>query len=336
MTPTVKYGTIVSYAGMKTFGYIRPDIARGDHKEVSFLTRCSRLPYERTVGDIVLREEDFGTSSEGYLYLKKHETFIGDRVVYFEEETHQGPRAHRWTLAREWDRSVKTLDSRPDPAQPLARVYRLAEDHYSKIVVWEGFFDRLAEAVRVGEPFLQLEGLHFEWRLVHGWKPLVDVRKDYFPTHIPLSAEGKIRSMRMYLALLIERGLSIFNREEGTRLLWYAAIGRTRRPYGAHNLWGLEDRLPSGNPDILRTCYGVGLITNLDPLFLRLLGGYGYGPDRGDERDHAKRMVRDLRSDKSVGISSPSQVREEEAKMEHYIGMVEQMKNKARTSTTSL
>jgi hypothetical protein len=232
---------------------------------------------------------------------------------------------------------MKMLDSRSYPEVPLTRVYRIAEDHTSKIVVWEGFFDRLAEAVRLDEPFLHLEGLHFEWRLAHGWKPLEDVRKDYFPTHVPLSEEFKVRSMRMYLALLIERGISIFTRDHGknagTRLLCYAVIGRVRKSNGAHNLWGLEQRLPSGNPDILRTCYGVGLITNLDPLFLRLLEGYGYGPDRGKEQEHAERMIRDLRSDKQVGLYHPSHVRDEAAKMEHYIGMVEKKKVQGQVAT---
>lgn len=336
MTPTVKYGTIVSYTPEKTSGFIRPDIARSDRKEIYFLNRGSRLPFESTVGDVILREEDFGTSVEGYLYLKNHTTSIGDRVIYYEVETSRGPQAHRWTLAKEWDRSMKMLSSRPNPEQPLTRVYRFAEDHFSKIVVWEGFFDRLAEAVRLDEPFLHLEGLHFEWRLVHGWKPLEDVRKDYFSTHINLSEKSKIHSMRMYLALLIERGLSIFTRDQGkeagTRWLWYAAIGRARKSNGVHNLWGLERRLPDGNPSILSTCYGVGLITNLDPLFLLLLGGYVYGLDPRENRKYAERLVTDLRSNKQIGLYHPSYVRDETAAMEHYIGMV-RMKGKIQTST---
>lgn len=328
MTPTVKYGTIVSYAPEKTSGLIRPDIARGDHKEVYFLNRDSRSPYERTVGDVILREEDYGTGSEGYLTLKNHTTSVGDRVAYDEVETPRGPRAHRWILAKDWDRSMKLLDSRSYPEVPLTRVYRIAEDHTSKIVVWEGFFDRLAEAVHIGEPFLQIEGLHFEWRLAHGWKPLEDVRKDYFPTHVPLSEDFKLRSMRMYLALLIERGISIFasnnqGPDAGTRWLWYAAIGRARKSNGVHNLWGLERRLPDGNPGILRDCYGVGLITNLDPLFLRLIVGYGYGPDPRECRKDAERLVKELRSDKQVGLCHRSHVKDETAKMEHYIGLVQ-------------
>lgn len=340
MTPTVQYGTIVSYDGSKrTSGFIRPDIARGDRKEVYFRNQDSRFPYERTVGDVVLREECFGASAEGYLYLKNHKTSVGDRVAYYEVETPRGPQAHRWTLAKEWDRSMKMLESRAYPEVPLTRVYRFAEDHFSKIVVWEGFFDRLAEAVRLDEPFLKLGGLHFEWRLAHGWKPLEDVRKDYFPTHVPLSEAGKIRSMRMYLALLIERGLSIFTRDQGkdagARWLWYAAIGRARKSNGVHNLWGLENRLPSGNPDMLRTCYGVGLITNLDPLFLRLLEGYGYGPDPREYQKDAERLIKELRSDKQIGLYHPSHVRDEAAKMEHYIGMVERMSGESRTSVPS-
>lgn len=339
MTPTVKYGTIVSYNPEKTSGFIRPYTIRGDHKEVYFLNRHSRSPYERTLGDVVLREEDFGTSEEGYLYLKNYTTSVGDRVAYYEVEIPQGPRAYRWTLAKEWDRSMKVLETRSNPEQPLTRVYRFAEDHLSKIVVWEGFFDRLAEAVRLDEPFLHLEGLHFEWRLAHGWKPLEDVRRDYFSTHIPLSEEGKIRSMRMYLALLIERGISIFARdqgkESGVRWLWYAAIGRARKTNGVHNLWGLENRLPSGNPDILRTCYGVGLITNLDPLILRLLGGYGYGPDPREYRKDAERLVERLRSDKQIGLFHPSHVRDEAAKMEHYTCMVKRMNCKVSSPTPS-
>ncbi len=330
MTPTVKYGTIVSYTPETTSGFIRPDIARGDHKDVYFRNWDSRSPYEQTVGDVVLREEDCGGSAEGYTQLKWSPgdgPKLGHRVVYYEAETLRGPRARRWTLEKEWDRSMKMLGSRPYPEVPLARVYRIAEDYTSKIVVWEGFFDRLAEAVRLDEPFLHLEGLRFEWRLVHGWKPLEDVRKDYLPTHVPLSEEFKVRSMRMYLALLIERGIGIFTRDHGknagTSLLLYAAIGRVRKSNGAHNLWGLEQRLPSGNPDILRTCYGVGLITNLDPLFLRLLVGYGYGADRGQEREHAERIIRDLRSDKRVGLYYPSDVRHEAEMMERYIGMVQ-------------
>ncbi len=339
MTPTVLYGTIVSYAPERTSGFIRPDTARGDRKEVYFLNRDSRSPYERTVGDVVLREEYFGTGSEGYLYLKNHTTSVGDRVAYYEAETPRGPQAHRWTLAKEWDRSMKMLESRTNPEVPLTRVYRFAEDHTSKIVVWEGFFDRLAEAVRLDEPFLHLEGLHFEWRLAHGWKPLEDVRKDYFPTHVPLSEEFEIRSMRMYLALLIERGLSIFTRDQGkdagTRWLWYAAIGRARKSNGVHNLWGLEQRLPDGNPGILRTCYGVGLITNLDPLFLRLLEGYGCGPDPREYRKDAERLVKELRSDKQIGLYHPSHVKTERAAMEHYIGMVERMDGKVQSLTPS-
>lgn len=342
MTPTVKYGTIVSYWPEDTSGFIRPDIARRDRKEVYFRNWNSRSPYEQTVGDVVLREEEFGGSTEGYTQLKwlsGKGPKPGDRVAYYEVETPRGSRAHRWTRASDWDRCMKMLDARSYPEAPLTRVYRIAEDHTSKIVVWEGFFDRLAEAVHLDEPFLHLEGLHFEWRLVHGWKPLEDVRKDYFQTHVPLSENGKIRSMRMYLALLIERGISIFTRDHGkdagTRWLWYAAIGRVRKSNGVHNLWGLENRLPSGNPDILRNCYGIGLITNLDPLFLRLLVGYGYGPDRGKECEHAERMICDLRSDKQIGLCDPSHVRDERAKMEHYTSMVERMKGKAQTATPS-
>ncbi len=343
MTPTVKYGTIVnaSYTPEKTSCLIRPDIARHDHKEVYFLNQDSRSPYERTVGDVVLREEYFGTSAEDYLYLKNHKTSVGDRVAYYEVETPRGPRAYRWTLAEEWDRGMKVLETRSNPEQPLTRVYRFAEDHISKIVVWEGFFDRLAEAVRLDEPFLRLEGLHFEWRLVHGWKPLEDVRKDYFSTHIPLSEECKIRSMRMYLALLIERGISIFARDQGKESgvgwLWYAAIGRARKTNGVHNLWGLERRLPDGNPGILRTCYGVGLITNFDPLFLRLLDGYGYGPDPSEYRKDAEHLVERLRSDKQIGFFHlhPSRVRDEAAKMEHYTCMVKRMNCKVSSPTPS-
>ncbi len=337
MTPTVKYGTIVSYAPERNSGLIRPKVARGDGKQVYFLDEDSRSPYERTVGDIVLREENYGSGAEGYLYLKNHKTSVRDHVAYYEVETPQGPRAHRWTLAQEWDSSMKMLNSRSNPEHPLARAYRFAEDHISKIVVWEGFFDRLVEAVRRDEPFLGLEGLQFEWRLVHSWKPFGDVRKVYFPAQFSMSEESKIRSMRMYLALLIERGMSIFARDyrkkAGTQWLRYAVIGRARKSNGVHNLWGLEQRLPSGNPHVLNICYGAGLITNLDPLFLRLLLGYGYGPDFGKEREDAERMIRDLRSDKQIGLYHPSQVRDEAANMAHYIGMVDRMKGKVQTST---
>lgn len=327
-------GTIVYYNNNLGTGFIRPDNSPGNNS-ISIDWKNSRHPRERTVGDVVLEDSPAPLGGFEHINVNANDLRVGRRVVFYRQQTsdHRWFSARLWTTETEWDRCVHTLEIRPNPEQPLTRAYRFAEDHRTKIIVWEGFLDRLAEAVRVGEPFLKLEDLHFEWRLAEGWKPLPDVRDDYFSSLVPLSETGKDRSMRFYLALLIEQGLSIFrrdNKEAGAIDLWeYTSIGRARRTSGVHNLWGLTGRLPYGNPGILRTYYGVGLQTNLPPLFLSCVFGASHRINDREKQAYAISVIRDLREGRPVGLCNSSDIRQERQWMNDYATLVQRKSNKA-------
>ncbi len=309
----IRYGKVQTYLVSGSYGFLSPEKPFED-KTLHFRNEHGRLPHEQTLGNLSFHPDLYARplDDRDQQYLPK----AGDEIVYIEGDGKPNPIARRWSYALDWNRCMKTIDSRPAPDQPLARAYYVARDYYSKIIVWEGFLDRLVNIASKGDFFPEIPDLCFEQRLAHGWQRITDVRKNSFreETGYQSPVEGekfKSKSMRFYLALLIERGISMMKDKLGsgvsTTTLRYAAIGRARKVNGNHRLWGLEDRLPNTNPGILRTIWGVSLLTNLDPLFLRLTLGY---PDN-DGKSHAEWMIDQLRSGNDVGLlqsASDSQV----------------------------
>ncbi|MDQ3017112.1 MAG: hypothetical protein M3R25_10405 [Bacteroidota bacterium] len=256
-------GIVVNFYPERKFGFIKPDIARVDGKQLHFHINSGCMPGEKISGELELMLD---TSIDDRPPCK------GDHVVYYQHEKARGPQAFHWTYLSIWEAAEKQISLRPYPHHKLIRIsLPLSDRPWQMKMVFEGFLGMLYRKYEEGElACLDNPIASIEERNIYSWDerphPMNSIIGE---SRSGVSNEEYARMERYYLAHLIEEGVRFGEeyypgRRFGTSVMHYAAIGRIGKVEGSHGLWGLVEKMPRVNLHILRSCAAASLFTGID------------------------------------------------------------------------